>query len=235
MRSQIPLGLAVVGALIALAAGVLVAGVLVACGGDGGAEGTDGRAETAIVETRRLPDPKVLVPRLSDLPSGYVIDASDTGSVSLADELEFAEGEEASLLEEEFVSGYSIWFESTEFLAMESPQYLSCEATVLRSSEGARQVFSLRRDAFDEMSDDLAEEFGEERVEFELVSIDERLGDETEAWVMDSGIISVFGVAWRDAMLLGMCEASGFAGVELSDPLIELAQAQQARFAKALT
>ena len=234
MRSHVPRGQAVVGALVALAAGVLVAGVLAACGGDGEAEGTDGRAETAIVETRRLPDPKDLVPRLSDLPSGYVIDASDTGSVSLADELEFAEGEEASLLEEEFVSGYSIGFESTEELAMESPQYLSCEATVFRSSGGAQQVFGLRLDAFEENPfGDFAEEF--ESVEVEPVSIDERLGDENHAFVMVTGLFSGFTVSWRDDMLLGLCVAAGVVSVELSDPVIELAQAQQARFARALT
>jgi hypothetical protein len=85
MRSHTPRGLAVVGALVALAAGLLVTVALAGCGGGGEAEGTDRRAETAIVEDdQSLAEDIVL--RLSDFPAGWRLDPDDGGEGDESDE-----------------------------------------------------------------------------------------------------------------------------------------------------
>jgi hypothetical protein len=65
-------------------------------------------------------------------------------------------------------------------------------------------------------------------------SIAESLGDETAAFSgTNHNLVSTFAVVWRDDNLLGFCAACGLVATD-PDEAVQIAQAQQDRYAEAL-
>lgn len=214
---------------ILLAVGVLL---LSACGGGDEASPSTGESETTtvtVIDTDQTiappadeatPNPEDLVAQLSDLPTGYSVDAEGTGPRSLAEALENTTPEQAALVKRERIEGYEVTFESPNLAV------ISCSATVYRSSDGAKEVYRLGV----ERAPTAAKETGGK---LEPASLEETIGDETAAFTGEFDGASIFTVVWRDRNVNGFCASGRFLATD-PQQTVRVAQAQQARISTAL-
>ncbi len=197
------------------------------CGGGGEAgSGTAEPDETAIQSatttdsSEPTPDPAELVPQLSDVPSGYLVDEEETGPVPIGDLLEDRTAEEIESIRREFVASYDIVFVSPD------ATFILCRASVYRSSDGAEERF---RGFVDRALETAKEEGGEAQPARIAVT----LGDETAAYTVGYEGESGFAVIWRDRNVFSQCGSGGPLGADSAET-VRVAQAQQRRIAESL-
>jgi hypothetical protein len=202
---------------------VSIAVLLVACGGgDEHASPPTAAPQTAPeqdAEPEPTPDPKHLVPRLSDLPAGFSPVPGETIPTPTAGVLAdpWSAGS-AAVIRRERVDGYQTSFWNPE------RERIECSAAVYTTSKGAKEVFRLRTHRFRTFL--AASQSGEPiRVG--------RIGAETRAFRFQIRRSQGLTVAWRDRNVLSSCTTMGSERDDLRQ-IVEVALAQQARISKAL-
>jgi hypothetical protein len=170
-------------------------------------------------ERKSTPDPKYLVPQLSDLPPRFSIVPGETFSTPLSWVLAdpWSAGA-AAVIRRDRVAGYQ-----TSFWSPESGR-IECSAAVYRSKKGASDVFRHRTTRFRAFI-----AAGHNR---QPMSVG-RIGDETAAFRFELGRSKGLAVAWRYRNVLASCTKMRSSAADLRE-IMAFALAQQERISAAV-
>ena len=171
-------------------------------------------------------DPKKLVLRLADMPSGFVQKSARYIPNRVA-ERQAAKDDECPYRfradDVERIMGYEVEFEKPGF----ATTALGSGATVHRSVAGTRRMLASWERSF----------AGCRTVKFRRASVGARIGYEARMWrvrITKQGFtVEGFYLTWRYRTMVGSVSAAGFAGAINPRLLVKLAKRQQARMARA--
>jgi hypothetical protein len=171
------------------------------------------------MERESTPDPKYLVPRLSDLPTRFSIVPGETFPTPLSWVVSDPWSAGAvGVIRRERVAGYQ-----TSFWSPESGR-IECSAAVYRSSNGASYVFRHRTKRF--------RAFVAARHSQQPRSVG-RIGDETASFRFELGRSKGLAVAWRYRNVLTSCTKLRSSAADLRQ-IVAVASAQQERISAAV-
>ena len=211
--------------LLALAALALsIAAVAAGCGGGGSATTTEAAGVTVAPTPGQAPasifnDPAKFVLAEQDMPTGYVVDASNTRAVTNADA---ARGRDSAYLRNlqsmGRISGYATGWrpESTD---VQGPLQVESSASTFETVGGASDAFALG----------LKEASGK----FTAVDMKESIGDEarmfTAVLTSPNGDLTLYTVAWRYDRVLATLAVASLKGTVTPGDAMVFAQKQQER------
>ena len=192
--------------VLGLIASLALVLAIAACGGGG-----ESSASESAQQPTTFPDPADLVVRLDDIPAGFVLVEEGLGP-----------GPMDALRDDNSVAGYRVIFGSPN-------QGLTCLVSVDEFEEVAKTRYALASGSVVERLD------SSEEVSGEVASIDEDIGDEAYAYVIEGqdGDAMFFSVVWRFANTVSSCAGGGPDGAD-PELAIEAAKKQQERIEAAL-